>query len=51
MYSNFQVTTVYSFIGPSSLKGLWIHYMDSRTRLDGRGPVGPCWDLDLVDLA
>ena len=46
-----QVSTVYSFVGPSILKGFWVHYMDSRTRLDGRRPVGPCWDLDLVDLA
>ena len=48
---SFQVNTVYSFLGPSSLKGFWAHYMDSRTRLDGRGAVGLCSDLDLVDLA
>ena len=25
--------------------------MDSSTRLDGRGPVGPCLGLGLVDLS
>ena len=40
---------MYYFVGPSSLKGFMVHCMDSRTRLDGRGPVDPCWDLDLVD--
>ena len=29
----------------------WVHYMDSRTRLDARGLIGSCWYLDLVDLA
>ena len=48
---NFQVSTMYSFVAASSLKGFWVHYMDKRTRLDGRGPYGPCWDLDVVDLA
>ena len=48
---SFQVNTVYSFVGLSSLKGFWAHYMDSRARLDGRWPVGPGWDLDHVDLA
>ena len=42
---------MFSFVGPSSLEGFWVHYMDIRTRLDGRGPAGPCWDLGLVDLA
>ena len=47
---NFQVSIVYSFVGPYSLKGFWVHCMDNRTRLDGRGTVDPCWDLDLVDI-
>ena len=34
---NFHGNTVYSFVGPSSMKGVWVHYMDNRTRLDGRG--------------
>ena len=46
----FQIGTVYSFVGPSNLKGFWVHYMDSWTRPDGRRPVGPCWDIDLIDL-
>ena len=45
---NFHISTVYSFVGPSSMKGFWVHYIKTRIRLDGKGPVGPCLDLHLV---